>query len=464
MAPNHNKINNIDSNKKCTLHPNKDIVFFCLDCKLIPCCIQCTSSKGEHHDHKTDPLESTSNILSLMNNFKDDVHQKKLKKFMISFQSPIADNLFQIQSFIHPSIDEHSDISSKLKNIDSTTTTTTTTNATNDASQNNVGNSSSKNENENDGEDFIIDRDTIKIIKQYQQSLIVLNNNNNINNSNKLNEYDNQIIHFHNEIIDDIKNNLKSIYTLDNCRFKIEIDENNNKFFEWDNSKFHVYIEGDSFKFKTNEDIAFKNNCNILSKLKNQLPSRVMLLDGFNQILTPGILPVGVKSLYLGDIKQELIIGSIPNTVTSISLLDGFNQKLTPGILPNRLGSLYLEIGSIPNTVTNVDLLDGFNQKLTPGILPDGVEWLYLGDIKKELIIGSIPNTVMNVTLEDGFNQKLTPGILPDSVGSLDLGDIKQELIIGSIPNTVTNIFLLEGFNQKLTPDILPENAITTRE
>ncbi|KAM9994869.1 hypothetical protein ACTFIY_001038 [Dictyostelium cf. discoideum] len=78
------------------------------------------------------------------------------------------------------------------------------------------------------GDDFVIDTDTIKIIKQYQQSLIVLNNNN--NNSNKLNEYDNQIIHFHNQIIDDIKNGLKSIYTLNNCTFTIEIDENNNKF------------------------------------------------------------------------------------------------------------------------------------------------------------------------------------------------------------------------------------------
>ncbi|EAL62600.1 hypothetical protein DDB_G0289777 [Dictyostelium discoideum AX4] len=243
------------------------------------------------------------------------------------------------------------------------------------------------------GDDFIIDRDTIKIIKQYQQSLIVLNNNNNINNSNKLNEYDNQIIHFNNQIIDDIKNNLKSIYSLNksNDRFKIEIDKNNNEFIKY------------RLSWGDNKDcIAFKDNCDILSKLKkNQLPSSVMLLDGFNQILTPGILPDGVESLYLYDIKQELMIGSIPNTVTSVCFEDGFNQKLTPGILP------------------------------------DSVKWLYIGNIKKELIIGSIPNTVTHVHLFDGFNQKLTPGILPDSVESLYLYDIKQQLIIDSIPNTV---------------------------
>ncbi|EAL62511.1 hypothetical protein DDB_G0289821 [Dictyostelium discoideum AX4] len=60
----------------------------------------------------------------------------------------------------------------------------------------------------------------------------------------------------------------------------------------------------------------------------------VTLEDGFNQKLTPGILPDSVGSLDLGDIKQELIIGSIPNTVTNIFLLEGFNQKLTPDILP----------------------------------------------------------------------------------------------------------------------------------
>ncbi|EAL62611.1 hypothetical protein DDB_G0289799 [Dictyostelium discoideum AX4] len=241
MKSNQNIINNnIDNNKKCTLHPNKDIIFFCLDCKLIPCCIQCISSKGEHHGHRTDPLESTSNILSLMNNFKDDIHQK--------------------------------------------------------------------------------------------------------------------------------------------------------------------------------EGIAFKDNCNILSELKNKLPSHVMLLDGFNQKLTPGILPNRVKCLYLGDIKKELIIGSIPNTVTLVSLLNGFNQKLTPGILP------------------------------------DSVESLNLGDIKQELIIGSIPNTVTNVSLKDGFNQKLTPGILPDGLESLCLGDIKQELIIGSIPNTVKKVKVFQSFKHQIEP------------
>ncbi|KAM9970229.1 hypothetical protein ACTFIR_002077 [Dictyostelium discoideum] len=80
MISNNNTINKIDSNKKCTLHPNKDLIFFCLDCKLMPCCTGCISCKGEHHGHRIDPLGSSSNILSLMNSFKDDVHQKLIER------------------------------------------------------------------------------------------------------------------------------------------------------------------------------------------------------------------------------------------------------------------------------------------------------------------------------------------------------------------------------------------------
>ncbi|KAM9994867.1 hypothetical protein ACTFIY_001036 [Dictyostelium cf. discoideum] len=424
MISNKNTINNnIDNNKKCILHPNKDIVFFCLDCKLIPCCIQCTSSKGEHHGHRTDPLESTSNVLSLMNNFKNHVYQKVIERIetneKILKRSNDKYNKIQLQFDINNSslkreIKKIHDIISIIeldikKQLETTFENNTLINTLIASSINNDNEILStiinnKNENQNDenengnittieklneiltindqqlydiGDDFHIDRDTIKIIKQYQQALIILNNNNNNNNnSNKLNEYDNQIIHFHNQIIDEIKNNLKSIYCFNSCnkRFKIEIDENNNKFFKWNGLKFYIHIEGDFFKHNQIIFMAFDDNCNFLSKLeKNQLPPGVMLLDGFNQKLTPGILPEGVKFLYLGDIKQELMIGSIPNTVI------------------------------------HVHLKNGFNQKLTPGILPEGVQSLYLGDIKQELINGSIPNTVKEVNVSNSFKHQIEP-------------------------------------------------------
>ncbi|KAM9974820.1 hypothetical protein ACTFIW_008287 [Dictyostelium discoideum] len=53
--------------------------------------------------------------------------------------------------------------------------------------------------------------------------------------------------------------------------------------------------------------------------------------------------------------------------------------------------------------------INGFNQKLTPGILPDSVKWLYLGDIKQELMIGSIPNTVKEVKVSKSFKHQIEP-------------------------------------------------------
>ncbi|KAM9957318.1 hypothetical protein ACTFIW_009059, partial [Dictyostelium discoideum] len=201
----------------CTLHPNKDIVFFCLDCKLIPCCVLCASIKGEHHGHRTDTLESTSNIISLMNNFKNDVHQKVIERIetnkTILKRSNDKYNKIQSQSDINNSslkreIKKIHDIISIIeldikKQLETNYENNTLLNTIITSSINNdneilstIINKNNENENENEngnittieklnqiltnndpqlydvGDDFVIDRDTIKIIKQYQQSLI----------------------------------------------------------------------------------------------------------------------------------------------------------------------------------------------------------------------------------------------------------------------------------------------------
>lgn len=146
-------------------------------------------------------------------------------------------------------------------------------------------------------------------------------------------------------------------------------------------SKFYIYTDKESFEFNNKRCIAFKEDCSILSKLENnQIPSSVMLLDGFNQKLIRNILPEGILSLYLCDIRQELIIGSIPNTVVGVYLLDGFNQKIEPGILPN------------------------------------GIKSLHLCDIKQGLTIGSIPDALEYVFIEYRFNQKLAPDLFPETI------------------------------------------------
>ncbi|EAL69004.1 hypothetical protein DDB_G0277005 [Dictyostelium discoideum AX4] len=250
----------------------KDTVFFCLDCKLKPCCTQCTSNKGEHHGHRTDSLELV-NTLSVLEHTQD-----------------IMDRL----------------ITSSIKD---------------------------KNE----------------LLK-----ILVYNYNNEYHNK--------EIFEKFNEIS---KFNDQQIFNNEDC-FNVHGDTI--KTIKFNNLNFNIYKEGDILNFKENVGIEFKDN-----SIKNQLPSSVMLLDGFNQKLTPGILPDHIKWLHLGDIKQELIVGSIPNTVTHVTLFDGFNLKLTPGILPNCLESLYLGnigqefmIGSIPNTVKKVKISENFKHQIEP--------------------------------------------------------------------------------------------------
>ncbi|KAM9994991.1 hypothetical protein ACTFIY_001185 [Dictyostelium cf. discoideum] len=71
-----------NSNSKCTHHTNKKIKLLCLNCKFIPCCIQCISQDGEHHGHKTNSIDSvaTSNILKMMILYKNDIIPKLKEK------------------------------------------------------------------------------------------------------------------------------------------------------------------------------------------------------------------------------------------------------------------------------------------------------------------------------------------------------------------------------------------------
>ncbi|KAM9994992.1 hypothetical protein ACTFIY_001186 [Dictyostelium cf. discoideum] len=80
-----------------------------------------------------------------------------------------------------------------------------------------------------------------QLIKKYQQSSIIVNNKDNISNLNKLKEYDNQSILFNNQIIDDIKNNLKFIYKFNNNnqnnKNNINIIDNNSV-----SNRIHIYV------------------------------------------------------------------------------------------------------------------------------------------------------------------------------------------------------------------------------
>ncbi|EAL71664.1 hypothetical protein DDB_G0271600 [Dictyostelium discoideum AX4] len=133
-----------------------------------------------------------------------------------------------------------------------------------------------------------------------------------------------------------------------------------------------------------------ENNCKGINSLKS-IPRHVMLLDGFKEKLSEGILPEGVQNLFLGDIKQDLTIDSIPNSVKAVYLLNGFNQKKTcrNGISTN---------------------------KLTCGIIPEGVKTLEICDIKQQLTIDSIPKYVSEIIIQRKIKQTIIPFQIPKNI------------------------------------------------
>ncbi|KAN0038136.1 hypothetical protein ACTA71_000308 [Dictyostelium dimigraforme] len=469
-----------------------NLEFICLDCKSIPCCSQCITSGGKHYIHVIVLLESItkSEILSITNIFKE-VIPKVIEIFEIDKQTlKDSDNRFKkIQSQynenkklvteqfnkIHRIIQIiQTDIEKQLETVyqDNTIINTTITSSINDDNHkngpiidnlnnikqniNNIQQNFNNNNNNNYDINHSNNQDLMELISQYQHSSLILNNDNNINNFNKLKEYKNQIIKFNHQQIVDIQNNLNLIYNIDrlNENYSIEIDKNKNK-----------YIK-ENQKFPKNEDsVALGEDCGSLSELKSITNLIfVKLLDGFDERLE--VLPNGIEYLDIYDIKTPLEVGSIPSTVRDLSLCNGYNQSIKPGVIPSSVKNLYLwdikqplEVGSIPSTVGGLSLHDGYNQSIKPGVIPSSVKYLHLYDIKQPLEVGSIPSTVERLSLHDGYNQSIKPGVIPSSVKYLHLHDIKQPLEVGSVPSTVEDLSLHSRYNQSIKPGVIPSGV-----
>ncbi|KAM9970688.1 hypothetical protein ACTFIR_002552 [Dictyostelium discoideum] len=162
---------------------------------------------------------------------------------------------------------------------------------------------------------------------------------------------------------------------------------------------------------------------NIKSELNiGSIPGSVgqlALNDGFSQTLKPGIIPKtaltnylqqvlseGVQRLVFHQVKDLLIVGSIPKSIHSLFFENGFNQIISPGIITNGVSKLVLGeikqpllVNSIPNSVINLHITIRFNQALTPGIITNSIKILTLDTVNIQLVEGSIPKTIQKIIL-----------------------------------------------------------------
>lgn len=254
---------------------------------------------------------------------------------------------------------------------------------------------------------------------------------------------------------------------------------------------------------------------------KMVFPSSLLELfidDFFPDVLTPSMLPAGLKKLYIGvslrnDLKdlsllskikdlQDLYIGgcfnqslssfNFPSGLKKLTLSSWFEHPIPPGCLPEglltlKIGNCFnslLQQGSLPSTLTtlqweydavmNQPLLPGvlpvglihlelpehFNQALQPGSLPKGLKTLiFNAAYNHPLTVNSLPRGLTSLTLPESYNKALTPGILPDGIEYFCLPRLfNQPLSPGSLPSNLKTLVIDGRFNHPLLQGVLPNN------
>lgn len=183
--------------------------------------------------------------------------------------------------------------------------------------------------------------------------------------------------------------------------------------------------------------------------------THITFKGSFNHKLQPGHIPYGVIGLAIcGDYDHPLEVGQIPDSVTSLvlgriiyglmvydsmELVDvrpSFNQKLSPGHIPHGVRSLSFGCS--------------FNRKLDIGDIPDSVVYLRFGFyFNQKLEKGHIPNSVAHLEFGYKFNQVLEPESLPINLISLMCRG-NHSVIISKVPLHIRIYYLTAAPNMAI--------------
>ncbi|KAK5579713.1 hypothetical protein RB653_009399 [Dictyostelium firmibasis] len=261
--------NNTIINNKCVYHNNSDITFLCSDCKLTPCCMHCISQVNHHRGHKID-LINDSAICSLINIFKDEVYPKILE-LMKNDQKTLKESNENFEKIEYEYKENMDNITSQFKNFYQTISliemgikNNLSSTFNNNLKTNSIIKTSVKNNfeilttiiNENKTieriNNFNIDCDdenqTNELIKNYQQSLQLLNNNNNVQNN--LIDYKNHLISYNKTKLEKVHNYFCSIFSIK------EFDFNSFENFDYKNT---IQSSNGLCSFSCSSNISFDN-------------------------------------------------------------------------------------------------------------------------------------------------------------------------------------------------------------
>ncbi|KAM9987640.1 hypothetical protein ACTFIZ_000135 [Dictyostelium cf. discoideum] len=217
----------------------------------------------------------------------------------------------------------------------------------------------------------------IELLKDYQQSKILLSEDTNSYRKEILDDYRNSTVTLNQQSIDSIKEMMKSLFTIHsksiNFTKKPKRVQFGDKVFTYYNKDENNGIISTAI---THLAIPLNSNIKIIEG-GAYIPANVkhcLLLDGFNQPLEPGFLASTITHLHICNIKTPLLVGSIPNGVTDLFLHDGFSQPISQDIIPPSVQNLYLcdiklpfkTPNSIPSTVASIIKTDTFKHFITP--------------------------------------------------------------------------------------------------
>ncbi|KAM9967801.1 hypothetical protein ACTFIW_001888 [Dictyostelium discoideum] len=408
-----NTNNDVSYDTKCNIHSDQEIELICTDCK-VPICKFCMVSSGKHVRHTFD-LINLENSKKLFIEFKskniknlqqcldaDKEIQKKSDEIFSKIDLQHASDLESIKmgfkelhkvlSAVETDItrqlltkfDENQDVSTNIKQL---------------IEDNKKSIDSIVNKHKDSIDTYQIEQIVnnnkqlnIELLKYGHKSQLLFNNLKDNENEKQLFEYKKTNIK---RSIDSTKQSITNSFKINSDQFyNTEPDT-----FELRGVKFQIYRDG-AKNVKLNGSVAFDNKIFINFNTFHSLTT-VCLMDGFDQTLNANTLPTSITDLYIGDIKSNLVVGSIPKSVTSLFLMDGFSKSIESGIIPDSVENLYL--GKIKSKLSNASiplstnqynyygasvgnkkslyLMDGFDQNLTSQIFSNcKLETIYCGD------------------------------------------------------------------------------------
>jgi hypothetical protein len=160
------------------------------------------------------------------------------------------------------------------------------------------------------------------------------------------------------------------------------------------------------------------------------------------------ILPKKIKNVIIEIYKKKCIIQCLPQNIVSLIIdIDNTGRNSTKLIVPPRVEYLSIEgdveiIGSIPNTVTTLEVLPSY---LRDHIVPNTVKTLRLAYFHEKTKI-LIPKSIVELVLTDCNDKTFDCSNIPDHIIVVRFEGVFNVPLVGIPPKNLRNLYFGKNF------------------